>query len=449
MQIQLHLFLGLAVVQYLFRTSLGFLPNAVRPDISAQPVSSAHRKVLWSIIINPKIQKNPFTGGVGSQIARLGLLRLCTSNSFDKNEDESHTTPHEVKNQDACFLCQDQIIIEKASELSLGLAKQLELPLISPSEWMTRRKYKFALRLVPYAYGNGNDDDKEGYTTFALAIDVLPPETKKARSSVNKGKSLGDSAFFVELCPPTGSKAGRRVAIASGSGDLLLKAVAPGKGNVLLGKEKGATIVDLTAGLGQDSLVLAMNGAKHVHMVERNPFVAAMLTDALRRLTMLAELPLSNYASLEWKQRHELANILKSKLTFSAMDSKEWLLETRRPLQNTIVYLDPMFPPRRKSAAVKKGMAMLHDLLDSRSTNEGQRLLEEADLLQLAWELTDLRVVVKRPVNAPPLGDQELSSVDKEKTKSGDNSAREKIPRRPSYSIKGSINRWDVYVKSG
>jgi 16S rRNA (guanine1516-N2)-methyltransferase len=98
-----------------------------------------------------------------------------------------------------------------------------------------------------------------------------------------------------------------------------------------------------------------------------------------------------------------------------------------------VVYLDPMFPPRTKSAAVKKGMQILHGLLDTQQSDDestNQRNLEESQLLELALQAAKVRVVVKRPIRATPLG--------------GDSS----VTPRPSYDVEGSVNRWDVYVKN-
>ena len=90
-----------------------------------------------------------------------------------------------------------------------------------------------------------------------------------------------------------------------------------------------------------------------------------------------------------------------------------------------------MFPPRKKSAKVKKEMTILHSLLDTQSTDtasEERRLQEELCLLEESIKAAKRKVVVKRPAKAVPLG--------------GDLS-----PFRPSYAIEGSVNRWDVYVK--
>ncbi|KAG7365494.1 SAM-dependent methyltransferase [Nitzschia inconspicua] len=379
-----------------------------------------------------------------------------------------------IVHQNVCFLCED----DKNECDTNNWSKTLGLPVVPPSQWRSDPKYKFALRLVPYHN-----------TMVALAIDTLSSNSNNSKNKNIKKRKQTDSsksALFVELCPPLDSPMGRRVAAASAdkSQDLLLKAVAPWKGNDDTNRShEGATILDLTAGLGQDSLVLAMNGAKHVHMVERNPIVSAMLTDAFHRLELIAHsssdpsLFPNTTETLEWQQRHSLAKRLISKLSLSSTtDSKEWLQQRQQrqrhnflPNDTTIissskdivVYLDPMFPPRRKSAAVKKGMAILHELLETQQTssssscnNEQERLEEEAELFQLAWDVADLRVVVKRPLKAPPIlttnnnnyliGKQ--STTDSRTT--NDPTRRQQLPTKPSYTIKGSINRWDVYVKN-
>jgi 16S rRNA (guanine1516-N2)-methyltransferase len=83
-----------------------------------------------------------------------------------------------------------------------------------------------------------------------------------------------------------------------------------------------------------------------------------------------------------------------------------------------VIYLDPMFPPRRKSAAVRKEMALFHSLL-ARTLDP-----QDADAL-LLWALRQdtARVVVKRPAKAPCLAAKE-----------------------PSHTISGKAVRYDVYV---
>ena len=84
-----------------------------------------------------------------------------------------------------------------------------------------------------------------------------------------------------------------------------------------------------------------------------------------------------------------------------------------------VICLDPMFPQRDKSAAVKKEMVLFQALLETDASPDA------ADQL-LAWALLQdvARVVVKRPVRAPHLGETQ-----------------------PSHAVSGKAVRFDVYVK--
>lgn len=160
-------------------------------------------------------------------------------------------------------------------------------------------------------------------------------------------------------------------------------------------------VVDLTAGLGRDGFVLASLGAK-ILMVERNPIVSALLHDGLARAR-----------SETVNTRTNLEEILK-RISLMHGDADFYLRgleETSRP---DVIYLDPMFPCREKSSKVKKEMQLLHQLLGL--DDDG------ASLLTLAREKARYRVVVKRPVHAPCLANQQ-----------------------PGYSLKGKSTRFDVY----
>ena len=80
-----------------------------------------------------------------------------------------------------------------------------------------------------------------------------------------------------------------------------------------------------------------------------------------------------------------------------------------------VVYLDPMYPERRKTAAVKKEMAYFHDLVGAAQ--------DEAELLDAALNTAKKRIVVKRP----RLG----------KFLDG---------RKPAYQYTGKSTRFDVYL---
>jgi 16S rRNA (guanine1516-N2)-methyltransferase len=289
------------------------------------------------------------------------------------------------------------------------LSDSLSLPIVGPAIVHSRdqeQHYTHCLCTVPYTDGDTfsiNADEQ-----YAVAIQPLSDASSSTKAKRKKKSSL-PKPFWIDLCP---GNAGKR----SGQPDLLLQAVAP----------KKAVVYDMTAGWGQDSLQLALGGAQKVHMVERDPIVACLLQDALRRVNLIAQSTITS----PWQER---ATKLSQILTMQKGDSRETLKEL---IQNgldqsaempDIIYLDPMFPPRTKTAAVKKNMQILHVIADVGKNGNVKREEEEAELLHLACKAAQYRVVVKRPVNAAEVGN--------------DSSAI-----KPSHRVKGSINRWDIYV---
>ena len=178
-----------------------------------------------------------------------------------------------------------------------------------------------------------------------------------------------------------------------------------GKGQAIakaVGLNKGATpsVLDATAGMGKDAFVLASLGCQ-VTLVERQPPIYAMLVDGFRRARLSEDLPwFSDRMSLiHDSSQHALQQAIEHKHNYD------------------VVYLDPMFPHREKSAAVKKDMAMFQTFVGDDT---------DADkLLPLAYQLATKRVVVKRPDYAPFLNEQ-----------------------KPSSQIKTKKNRFDLYVKA-
>ncbi|EAB8646939.1 16S rRNA (guanine(1516)-N(2))-methyltransferase, partial [Salmonella enterica subsp. enterica] len=114
-------------------------------------------------------------------------------------------------------------------------------------------------------------------------------------------------------------------------------------------------------------------------MLERNPVVAALLEDGLTR----------GYADAG------IGGWLQERLQLIHASSLTALTDiTPRP---QVVYLDPMFPHRQKSALVKKEMRVFQSLVGPDLDADG--------LLEPARQLATKRVVVKRPDYAPPLAD--------------------------------------------
>lgn len=128
-------------------------------------------------------------------------------------------------------------------------------------------------------------------------------------------------------------------------------------------------IFDATAGLARDSFVCAYLGAE-VHMFERNPVVRILLKDGIRRA----------------KEGCEDPNFYTEKLILEDVISID---KYKGNVEPDTVYLDPMYPERKKSALVKKEMRTFHFLI-------GEDLDSEA-LLQSALILAKKRVVMKKP----------------------------------------------------
>ncbi len=134
-------------------------------------------------------------------------------------------------------------------------------------------------------------------------------------------------------------------------------------------------VVDATAGLGRDALVLANLGCR-VLLLEQSPLMHALLADGFSRGNRVAT--------------SEFQGVL-ARMHLLHTDARQWLAaaargEVERP---DVVYLDPMFPPRSKQAKVKKDIALLHQLLGSEP--------DLASLLQAALAVARYRVVLKRP----------------------------------------------------
>ncbi|MFN0059147.1 MAG: class I SAM-dependent methyltransferase [Planctomycetota bacterium] len=168
-----------------------------------------------------------------------------------------------------------------------------------------------------------------------------------------------------------------------------------------------ARIMDATAGFGQDALLLALHG-HDVTAMERSPIVQALLADGVRRARTNAE----------------FAEITASRLRFVAGDSRDWL--TQQAGEYDVVYLDPMFPLRRKTSALPNKHAQLLQRLTGENAEQVE--LESAELLLAALGAARVRVVVKRPHDAPPI-------------RVGASA--------PHVSFKSKLVRYDVYLRSG
>ena len=186
-----------------------------------------------------------------------------------------------------------------------------------------------------------------------------------------------------------GAVAHRRL-FGGGVGQMIAKAV---------GLQPGVrpTVVDATAGLGRDAFVLAQLGCQ-VTLIERNPLIAALLEDGLQRAAADAD----------------VAAIV-SRMRLLGGDAIA-LLNTWPDEVPQVVYLDPMFPHRDKSALVKKEMRLFRPVVGDDD--------DAPALLEAALALATHRVVVKRARKAPAIAGP-----------------------KPAFTLEGNSSRFDIYAK--
>ncbi len=167
-----------------------------------------------------------------------------------------------------------------------------------------------------------------------------------------------------------------------------------------IGLKGGATpsVLDATAGLGRDAFVLACLGCK-VHLLERSPIACALLQDGLKRAG----------------NDPEIGAMVRERMTLSIGDALAFMLQISELARPEVIYLDPMYPPRSKSAMVKKEMRVFHALIGKDE--------DAPALLETALKCARKRVVVKRPRLADAIAGP-----------------------KPSMTIEGKNTRFDVYL---
>ncbi len=232
-------------------------------------------------------------------------------------------------------------------------------------------------RAIPDAEADAEQVRKEDGLILRVAEDGLSLEFKEMRMR-------GD---FTKMLPRL--KNGRL------QQEMLVKAVRFRK------MEEGLTAVDATAGMGEDSLLIAAAGFE-VHLYEHNQVIALLLEDTIRRSLSVPELdPVVRRLHLHFGDS----------ITGMRKLGEEGIVPE-------VVFLDPMFPERRKSGLIQKKFQILQQLeVPCRA---------EEELLHAALQTAARKVVVKRPAKGPVLGDV-----------------------KPGYVIRGSVVRYDCIVISG
>lgn len=158
-----------------------------------------------------------------------------------------------------------------------------------------------------------------------------------------------------------------RLRFGGGRGQDLAKAMGLRAG-------KTPMIVDATAGLGRDSFLLASLGAQ-VIMIERSSKMHSLLVEGMDR------------AAAEGGQLREIIG----RMTLMKGDAKDLIPE----LSGEAILIDPMHPPRNKSALVRQDLRQVRDIV---GTDD-----DAADLVKLALIHARTRVVLKWPAKADPI----------------------------------------------
>ncbi|EKD54034.1 MAG: hypothetical protein ACD_60C00128G0010 [uncultured bacterium] len=159
------------------------------------------------------------------------------------------------------------------------------------------------------------------------------------------------------------------------------------------GKER--YIIDATAGLARDSFIIAALGFK-VELIERSPIISALIEDAFKRA----------------RNHPHIAPIIER---MHLVTGDAITLLANRSERPDIIYLDPMFPLRKKSALPKKDMQIFHDVIGPDEDTD--------ELLKTALACAKDRVVVKRARLSSELG---------------------RI--KPSFALSGTSSRFDIYL---
>jgi 16S rRNA (guanine1516-N2)-methyltransferase len=246
------------------------------------------------------------------------------------------------------------------------------------------------------------DDLKEqaATTATALAIPLLEQSQSITSYKYLLVYSEDDSGYALELHFPTENL--NPVKVDFNNQQLLYRQKFGGGRQQAIAKAVGLkrgyvpNLLDGTAGLGKDAFILASLNC-NVTMCERNAVIHALLADGLRRL-----------------QSGKIANEHNpTRLLLNFGKTQDYLKTTHRNID--VIYLDPMYPHRTKSALVKKEMRILRNLVGDDNDFD--------NVLEAALKTASQRVVIKRPKTAPPIG-----------------------PIAPSHSIESKKTRFDVYI---
>lgn len=176
---------------------------------------------------------------------------------------------------------------------------------------------------------------------------------------------------------------------------------------------KADLIIDLTAGLGRDSMIFAGSG-KQVIMVEESIILAGLLNSALQDFDR-------KFGSNDILRRVKL---IEGNAAHCCNQIRELIDEEGTLKRSVSVYLDPMYPenPHTRKSLVKKETQWLH-LLAKQYSMQGEEE-NNSTLFKIAKLFATDRIVVKRSISAPFL----VKNIE------------------PHASVYGRTQRFDIYL---
>jgi 16S rRNA (guanine1516-N2)-methyltransferase len=181
---------------------------------------------------------------------------------------------------------------------------------------------------------------------------------------------------------------GHRLRFGGGRGQPLARAMGLQNG-------KSPRVIDATAGLGRDAFLLASLGVQ-VTLIERSAEMHALLADGMARAL---------------DEGGDYRDII-GRMTLLHGDAKDLLAG----LEGDSILIDPMHPPRKNSALVKRELRQVREIV---GTDD-----DAAELMEVALRYARNRVVLKWPAKADP-----MAGV-----------------RKCSHQILGKSTRYDVFM---
>ncbi|CAL4324691.1 class I SAM-dependent methyltransferase [Buchnera aphidicola] len=155
-------------------------------------------------------------------------------------------------------------------------------------------------------------------------------------------------------------------------------------------------VLDSTAGVGKDSFIFFSHGCK-VTMVEKNPILSILLYDGLYR----------------GFQNHKIGILMKKNIQLIYNTSNN--LKKIKILKPDVIYLDPMFPQKKKKSLPKKNMQTIQKLIGNDTDSH--------ILFQQCKQFAKNRIVVKRKMTSKYISND-----------------------LPDFNIKTKKHRFDIYL---